>query len=194
MKIYCECGHIISDQTDYISYKARFVADQDYFDLQEAVEMHIKELVAAITGSPPEQRSTAAAAEEMVENVYDTIRSYMRRAIYQCSACGRLFVDDAQFNSQVFVPNDSVPHNLMRSMHGDQWKRPLRGLWKEWQTDPDKGELWWGFGDAEQGYEHFDNFETLQEKYFEVFTRLHAKGILRDAHLRKGEEMIHQWP
>ncbi len=36
MKITCICGELLSDNTDFISYKAHVVADQDYFDYLDA--------------------------------------------------------------------------------------------------------------------------------------------------------------
>ena len=48
MKISCECGYVIYDQTDFISYKARFTADQDDNDLLDKIEAQIKKLVTSI--------------------------------------------------------------------------------------------------------------------------------------------------
>jgi len=195
MKISCECGHTIYDSTDNISYKAYFVADQDYYDLCDAIDEQIEKLAAGIEDSTARELNTASEAQKAMRNARIAISKYARRVIYQCSACGRLFVDDAQFQCQVFTPkDDSIPKNLMRSIEGDKWKRNLRGHWTENHKGSAKGELWWGFGDEEEGYERYDDLETLKNRYFEVFARLQEKGILRDAFLNKGEEMLHQWP
>ena len=37
-KILCQCGRILSDSTDNIPYKARFIADQDFFSFFDEVE------------------------------------------------------------------------------------------------------------------------------------------------------------
>jgi hypothetical protein len=37
-KHLCECGHVISDSTDDIPYKARFIADQDVDYLFDTME------------------------------------------------------------------------------------------------------------------------------------------------------------
>ncbi len=193
MKIKCACGNIIYDQTDMISYKASFVADQDFIDLSDALDQHIQSLAATLTGTPTDKASSVV--EQTMHDVQETLRSFTSRKIYQCTTCGRLYVDDARFDSQVFVPNDSsVPRNLLRSIEGDNWKRPLRGRWSQWKTSPDQGELWWGFGDAEEGFEQFQDFDALQRRYFEVFARLRQRDIVRDALLRNGDDIIHEWP
>jgi hypothetical protein len=197
MKIFCECGWVIYDQTDYISYKATFVADRDSSDLLDRIEEQIKKLVKKIEQTVSNKIDTSELIEDTMTDVSDVMDEYAIRNIYQCLGCGRLFVDDAQFNSHVFIrQDDSVPKNLMRSIKGDKWKRCLRGNWQESHKEKDKGkgELSWGFGDEEEGYDRFDDLEALKKKYFEVFTRLQEKGILRDAFLRRGTEVLHIWP
>jgi hypothetical protein len=195
MKIFCECGWVIYDQTDYISYKATFRADQDSCDLLDRIEEQIKKLVEKIEHNVSNKIDISELIEDTMTGLSDAMDEYDSRNIYQCLGCGRLFVDDAQLNSHVFIrQDDSVPKNLMRSIKGDKWKRCLRGNWQESQKEKDKGELSWGFGDEEEGYERFDDLEALKKKYFEVFTRLQEKGILRDAFLIGGTEMLHIWP
>ncbi len=196
MKIFCECGHVIYDQTDYISYKASFISDQDSYDLRGEIEKQIKKLVTSLEYNASNKIDINELVEDAMIDISENIISYYsRRTIYQCSGCGRLFIDDAQFHTHVFIPQDnSVQKNLMRSIEGDKWKRPLRGHWQECLNKTGKGELSWGFGDEEEGYERFNDFEALKKRYFEVFARLQEKGILRDTFLRKGTEMLHQWP
>ena len=195
MKISCECGYVIYDQTDFISYKARFTADQDDNDLLDKIEAQIKKLVTSIECVASNKIDIDALIEDTMIDVSDTISEYGRRSIYQCSGCGRLFIDDAQFHTHIFIPqDDSVPKNVLRSIEGDKWKRPLRGHWQECLNKTGKGELSWGFGDEEEGYERFDDLEALKKRYFEIFVRLQEKGILRDAFLITGTEMLHQWP
>lgn len=195
MKIECMCGSFIYDQTDAISYKASFVADQDYFDLLDEIERHIHTLAATLRNTSAKDPAATSIVNQTTFNVSKTLRTFARRKIYQCTACGRLFVDDVQFASQVFVPADAEQSkNLLRSIKGDAWKRPLRGHWNDGKDGPNKGELWWGFGDTEEGYEKFHDFETLQRRYLEVFARLRTRDIVRDALLQNGNDIIHQWP
>ena len=126
MKIQCECGNVISDSTDYLPYKAHFVADQDWFELLENIDKRVSNLVEAVRLLQDEK-----AASEIAMRAIMAIRGDIGKAtrlVYQCPNCGRLLVDDVQYHSQIFVPQDeSVPKNLFRSKEGEKWKRPLRG-------------------------------------------------------------------
>ncbi|WP_295615234.1 hypothetical protein [Chamaesiphon sp. GL140_3_metabinner_50] len=123
MKIFCECGHIIHDNTDCISYKASFIADQDSSDLRYKIEEQIKKLVTNIEDAASNKIDVDVLIEDTMTDISDTITDYSPRTIYQCSECGRLFVDDNQFYTHVFISQDnSVPKNLMRSIKGDEWK------------------------------------------------------------------------
>ncbi|WP_310425423.1 hypothetical protein [Chamaesiphon sp. VAR_48_metabat_135_sub] len=122
MKIFCECGYVIYDNSAAISYKARFTANQDSFDLCDKIEEQIKKLVTNIEYAASNKIDVDVLVEDTMTNVSDTIIDYSR-TIYQCSGCGRLFVDDNQFHTHVFIPqDDSVPKNLMRSIKGDKWR------------------------------------------------------------------------
>jgi hypothetical protein len=61
MKIGCRCGALIRDQTDFLSYKAYLVADQDWFDVLDELA----------TGS--ERRTLLQEAS---------------REMWQCTRCG----------------------------------------------------------------------------------------------------------
>jgi hypothetical protein len=122
MKIFCECGHIIYDNTDCISRKARFIADQDSSDLLDKIEDQIKKLVISLEYAASNKIDLDVLIEDTMIDVSDTIIDYSR-TIYQCSECGRLFIDDNQFHTHVFAPQDnSVMKNLLRSIKGDEWK------------------------------------------------------------------------
>ena len=114
MKIQCECGNVISDSTDYLPHKAHFVADQDWFDLLENIYERVSNLVEAVRLLQDEK-----AVSENVMRAIMVIRGDIGKAtrlIYQCTHCGRLFVDDIQYHSQIFVPqNEAVPKNLLSS-------------------------------------------------------------------------------
>ncbi|WP_295617903.1 hypothetical protein [Chamaesiphon sp. GL140_3_metabinner_50] len=124
MKIDCECGYVIYDSSDCISYKASFIADLDSFDLCDKVEEQIKKLVVNIEYTASNKIDVDVLIEDtMIDLSENIIDYYGRRPIYQCSGCGRLFVDDNQFHTHVFIPqDDSVPKNLLRSIEGDEWK------------------------------------------------------------------------
>jgi hypothetical protein len=76
MKIGCKCGAVIYDQTDFLSYKAHFVADQDWFDFAESTEKNGR------------------------------VDASLVRQCYQCRACGRLYIDDFNRELRSFVPEE----------------------------------------------------------------------------------------
>lgn len=162
MKILCECGSLIRDQTDFLSYKAHLIADQDITD---ALELSDK-------GSSSWWHS-------------------LSRMMYQCGECGRLWINDHDNELRSFVPEQPAPH-LLSSIHGDKWKRLIRGFWSDTTIGRPKGLLTWGHLSNED-YEMFDDWDAMSVCYQRVFERLRDQGILRDALLRKNGETIHYW-
>ena len=86
MKISCACGAVIPDQTDYLSFKAHLVADQDWEDFAESSEKRSR---------------------------LDT--SYVRLC-YQCPACRRLYIEDPSRNLQCFAPEGASNRVLASSL------------------------------------------------------------------------------
>ncbi len=186
MKIGCVCGKIIYDQTDYISYKAYAIPDQDLFDLYDELDVLLEQAVAG-------HESNAVAAEQMFRSISvqisRTIGQYTKR-LYQCTHCGRLYIEDETLTFRVFSPDEhTLQSSILRSVHDDQWKRPLRG---HWSSSSRKGRVW-NIVNAEEDAEWFDDWDAVQARYFEIFNRLRDKGILRDALLKKDGNIAHQW-
>jgi hypothetical protein len=161
MKIRCSCGEVIVDQTDYISNKARLIADQDWEDFLVG---------AGNTGKADWSLS---------------------RAIYQCGACGRLYVDDQDGNLRSFLPEENAL-NILSSVKKENWKRPLIGSWDDNRKPPyTKGYLWvWSTQPANNA---FDDWNELEKAYFDEFRKLKELGHLRSALLRKNGEDKHVW-
>ncbi|TDC81156.1 hypothetical protein [Actinomadura sp. 7K507] len=163
MKISCACGEVIPDQTDFIPYKARFVADMDWDDVAEG---------------------------DVGERLWE-----WSRCMWQCTACGRLYVEDRQGGLHCFAPEKAgVPSDLLGSAHGDAWKRPLVGNWRARASGGPPGELWWGFGVSDEGMEEFSRWSDLERRYHEVFERLRDRDVLRSAFLRHEGRIVHEWP
>lgn len=164
LKIICPCGNPISDSTDFISYKAHLIADQDTEDMES---------------------SFGANGISFLNILFK-----YSRAIYQCSQCHRLLLLHKD-GLCTFSPDEpKLSQNLLRSVEGERWKRHLRGHWRG-----GKGEVWWGFGVNDEGYEtEFDTWEKVESRYFEVFNRLKSQNILRESFLKKDGETLHQWP
>jgi hypothetical protein len=188
MKIDCLCGTAIPDQTDYISYKAHTIPDQDIFDLYDELDTHLKQTMMLWASE-----SDTAIVEQTLRSVQQQMRSTVRqytKTLYQCPRCGRLYVENETGSFHVFAPESHTTQaSILRSVLGDQWRRPLRGWWSSRLKE---GKLW-DIGDAGD-FEQFDDWNDLQTRYYEIFHHLRDKAILRDAILKKDEHIIHKWP
>lgn len=115
----CYCGHIIFDVTDYLSYKARYIADQDYYDYLDEYEKTI------------------------TEKQFYVLNNYTRD-IFQCPNCSNLiiFSNKKRFD---FKPLTLNADNLLLSRSGNKWKGMLRATFRQessevyWQTNQEQG-------------------------------------------------------
>jgi hypothetical protein len=105
MKFNCICGEVIRDQSDYLPNKAYVVPDESYFDLLDFID-------DAIEKSGP----TAADKEAAAMRVRGKITGITRH-MFQCSGCGRIYVDGPPKSSIVYrfdPANEAVPTQLLR--------------------------------------------------------------------------------
>ena len=164
MKITCQCGSVIPDSTDFESYKAALVADQDRADLEAAIRL-------AEPDRPVVQAFVAAEA-------------------FQCE-CGRLVI---LRNGQLhwFTPIEPVPP-LLYSVRGPAWPRPLIGHWRNnrgelfWASgvpgDEEDGYI-----------EDIGSWNELESFYHQTFERLLAAKRLRSSFLKRDGKTVHRWP
>ena len=92
MKIECECGSTIFDGTDDLPHKAHVIPDQRWNGLFEAIDDLIEKRCA-----------TAAQREAACMKIRSLVGAAARQA-WQCSACGRLYVEDARRGLQCYAP------------------------------------------------------------------------------------------
>jgi hypothetical protein len=164
MKLACNCGHVFTDQTDYLPYAAHLLADQDFPD-----------------------------AAAMSRAGSDNWHHLLTRKIYQCNSCGRLWIEDHERTWKSFVPEAPASH-ILSSIHGKHWKRILRGEWidKHVVSGLPEGFLNWAhLSDVERAV--YDDWNLLEQAYHERFEDLKHQGILRDALLMKNGEPVHSW-
>ena len=93
MKIECYCGALIVDQTDALPNKAHFIPDEVWFRALEELETQVVDAVAG-------RRLTREGAYHRVSEIL----TRAARGIWQCGACGRLYVDDPERSLQCFAP------------------------------------------------------------------------------------------
>jgi hypothetical protein len=105
MKIGCECGAVIVDQTDYLPHKGHLIPDQDWFDTLDAVDDEVV--------------NRLVAGEITKDDAYWQVRVIIIRSVrmvYECRECGRLYIDDHEGNLQSYVPeNRDASKEILRS-------------------------------------------------------------------------------
>lgn len=92
MKFSCHCGEVIHDNTDYQSHKAYLIPDETYESALEKIE----------SGESP----------------WNALRK-VKRAMYQCHACARLFIDDHQGELICFAPEGDVVFEILKGAAPD---------------------------------------------------------------------------
>ena len=100
-KLRCDCGHTIVDQTDYIRYKGRLARDQDD-TVWERAWGDLADLVAAARDGRVNQWVAAHLPGSDEQNFGMLVMNYLTRierdympSVYECTACGRLLVEQA---------------------------------------------------------------------------------------------------
>jgi len=91
MKIQCECGHLIHDGTDGLGHKAHMIPDRRWNELADAIDAAIEK------GEAPRQREGAAMKMRILLNE-------MARSVWQCNACGMLYMEDGHRQLRAFRP------------------------------------------------------------------------------------------
>lgn len=108
MKFTCECGHIIYDQTDYLSYKAHLISDQDWFDFLEEIDEAIEK-----SGPTPKDKEIACMKIR-------SLSSKLYKRVYQCKNCGNIFFNNNSPQLEMFRSHKDNPNKtLLESSKGD---------------------------------------------------------------------------
>ncbi|HRQ88183.1 MAG TPA: hypothetical protein PLA50_05260 [Bacteroidia bacterium] len=108
MKIGCHCGATLIDQTDDLPHKGHLIPDQEWFPVYDGIDAVIDDVAAG--------RTDAEAAYMKVR----ILLGAAARHVYQCKACGRLFVDDRWHQLHTFVPASAETcKEILRSRDGD---------------------------------------------------------------------------
>jgi hypothetical protein len=98
MKIGCRCGATIVDQTDYLPHKGHLIPDQEWLTTYDAIDDEVVDPLA-------DGRLGKEAAYHHARRVI----SRAARPVWQCRACGRLYVDGPDGRLRCFLPEDEPP-------------------------------------------------------------------------------------
>ena len=95
MNIECACGEIIPDQTDYLAYKAFIIGDKNYFDFLDSIDDALE--------------STEADKDGLCMKIRKAEPS---RLAWECNACGRLYLDDAENKLVEYLPQNGKSNRI----------------------------------------------------------------------------------
>ena len=184
MKIYCKCGNVLTDSTDDLSYKGSILADQDMNTFWEIIDKLEK----------PHKGHISAFSE---------INGMLRRNMYQCTECGRLFVEDqannyklVRYEPEITEQDDSkINKNLLISTFGEKWKGYLIADWYDDKPDwVESHGVIMPVINIELDNLCFDDFEPFKKRFFEVLEFMKARDIVTYALLKINGKHTYQWP
>jgi hypothetical protein len=105
VKIGCHCGEVIVDQTDDLPFKAHWVPDQEWYVNAEALDVEVIDPVA--DGRLGKQTAYRQAR---------LVISRSARFMWQCAACGRLYLEGLDEQLRCFVrEGDPLDREVFRS-------------------------------------------------------------------------------
>lgn len=106
MKIGCHCGATIFDQTDDLPQKGHLIPDQEWFATYDAMDDEV--IVPLAKG---------VIDKEKAFRLSRAVISRASRLMYQCSICGRLYIDDKRGSGlHCYVPSDdTTSKEILRS-------------------------------------------------------------------------------
>ena len=104
MKIGCHCGAMIYDSADQLPGKGHLVPDQAWLGLQEEIEAQVIDPLAAGT----------VASEGAAMRMRRLLNAHAR-LMWQCRACGRIYVDGLDGELHVYAPEkDDTERQVLR--------------------------------------------------------------------------------
>src|SRR5947208_1727106 len=108
MKLGCHCGATIFDHTDDLPQKGHLIPDQEWFATYDAMDDEV--IVPLLDGKIDKEKAFRLSRG---------VISRASRLMYQCSACGRLYIDDKQGVLHCYLPSDdTTSKEILRSRGG----------------------------------------------------------------------------
>ncbi len=163
-KLQCKCGNTIYDSSDFISYKARFIADQDYTDFLDEVE------------KKDWHKLTKSATKYF-------------REIFQCTNCNNIIILSPEGMKRFdFAPLEKDNcEGALRSYVGAAWKGTMTANFTN-----GSGDLFW-HTNKDSGFLQDLTLEELRLKYFNKFGELCKLDILRHCFLTVNGKCEHRF-
>jgi hypothetical protein len=162
-KLQCTCGHVISDITDSLRYKASFIADQDMEEYMDQIEQ-----------------------KEYHQIVYDTMHFW--NTMFQCTSCGNIILFNKKGRFDFSPVHDHSSQNVLMSVYGENWKGGY--LYADFKND--SGEVYW-YTNADEGSKRNLSLDNLRRFYHDKQKELLEKNILASSRLKVNNEVEHEY-
>lgn len=155
---------MIYDQSDSLSYRAYFIADQDRYDFHEATE-----------NKTFEQMIMAGAA-------------YFQE-MFQCNSCGSLLLLRHDKEQALFFRPEHKEKSMgvLESYRGKKWPGSLYAVFRD-----GAGHINWNTN-IERGFREHMPLDELRILYERKFTELHSEAALGSARLIVNNVTEHQY-
>ena len=99
MKIKCDCGYVIVDQTDYLKNKGHLISDTQWFDFWDSIDEAI------------EKSGNSAKAKE--EACMQLRKQNLFKTLWECQNCGKLFVDGENGDLVTYSPDNKKYNQVL---------------------------------------------------------------------------------
>lgn len=122
-KLGCKCGHTIVDQSDSLAYKAQLIPDKCFYEFFDRIEQAIVELIEATKNNKREdwiKRKFPSSSypmdlrdEQMIDDLFDSYYSDLKKDIFQCENCGRIYIEQKNNQFISFLPESDDWQNTL---------------------------------------------------------------------------------
>ena len=126
-KLGCKCGHVITDQTDSLPYKASLLRDEVENECWDEVHRELKPLVEAAESGDKAMIADAfgelspwLSAAETLQDRISSLYTHRMSTAYECQKCGRLWVqkhDSKRFVS--YAPEEGAYRAILAVASGE---------------------------------------------------------------------------
>ena len=119
MKIRCECGNIIIDQSDNLPYKAHLIPDthlESIFDGADELSNFIEAIEKGKRSEWIEKKFGEDYPKELTNTaiISDLIMSKLKtRNTYQCENCGRVLIENSAGAFEFFYPEGEEAKGIL---------------------------------------------------------------------------------
>jgi hypothetical protein len=116
-KIGCNCGNIIVDQSNNLSYKGAIIPDISQDDIFDMLNELTSTLAEAISNNQKEEWMKAhgltspypadVTESSLINNLFFNYYFNKVKDIFQCENCGRILIQKAKSSHYIFFKPDS---------------------------------------------------------------------------------------